>query len=392
MSEAPKSKQTLELDSTTLWLVIAAFAVVSLLIAFAMQSRKAVSSTLAFAPLCDTCYIAALPSGAMPLTGGSASGTKRALLIGCNYSFAGSACLRYDCTLNGCIEDVRNLMEVLPRLGYAPANLTILVDDGSTQMPTKAVIVAALTKLITSMQAGDSSFIWFSGHGAQLANNGAEGGFNECWCPPDTIESGAYLTDDVLSSILRLAPANTSVFLGSDSCHSGTVFDLAYLAQEPGGAGGNRDLAAIRGRIPLAPKRLMIAPQALRSNAGTHEKLVATRSIERGGPDMQVVADSFYAPTAASIVALSGCQDFDTSSDAFMQGESQGAMSWAFIACLSEAGLSITLAELLRNIRGLLAEAGFTQVPQLTFGQLLNPNTATLGCVLSPATSLVPQM
>lgn len=338
---------------------------------------------------CLNCEVAVLPTTS--LSGGS-GGIKRALLIGCNYNFPGSACLTYDCTLNGCIQDVQNISRVLTtRLGYQSSNVKIMVDNGTTQMPTKANIIQELNFLIQSMSSGDSSFIWFSGHGSQLPSSSAEGGYNECWCPPDTIENGLYLIDDVLSAIVRQAPSQSNVFIGSDSCHSGTVFDLRYILQEPDGTHANRDISdttkrsldLIRGRKQMNQTFFEARIAKLRSTKHIQSQ-DQTRSnlsteIRSSSSPMIVIQDLIYPDSSANIVALSGCQDYDTSADGFENGQSQGAMSWAFEACFDP---NISLTSLLRNMRKKLSQSGYYQVPQITTGILINPNITSLRQIL----------
>jgi len=254
------------------------------------------------------------------------------------------------------------------RMAYS--NIQVLVDDGTTAMPTKAVMIATLTAAVQSMREGDTLFIWYSGHGAQRANDGSEGGYDECWCPPDTILTGDYLTDNTLNSIVRLAPARSTIFIGSDSCHSGTVFDLKYILTEPSGLYANREIQKVRGRIPVA----LHGPSKLKELA--HQPIALVRTVE----PMNVLADSTYESTAANVFALSGCQDFDTSADGYENSQAQGAMSWAFQACFDK---TLSLTAVLRNMRSMLKASGYTQVPQLSMGVLVDPNVTTLGHVLA---------
>lgn len=370
------------------WVVACAFAALLLILIYVYVNSKNPSLVTGSSDVsvpqddCITCSQAELPLTALPnvtlSVGSSSSSVKRALLIGCNYDFAGSACIPNDCTLRGCIQDVRNISDkIQTHLGFQSVNIELLVDDGSTAFPSKQTIVSRLTLLVESMREGDSSFVWYSGHGAQVYNPSSEGNYDECWCPPDTIEDGNYLTDDDLSLIVRRAPANSRIFIGSDSCHSGTVFDLQYIAQEADGEGANRALSmkSIRGRVPL-PDKILKAPfknnKHLKRTTLTREHIV---EIGKGLP-LLVISDLKYTETSAIVVALSGSQDYDTSADAFEGGQYQGAMSWAFEACLTS---SITLADLLKNMRSMLKVNGFSQIPQMQMGTLINPNLVTIG-------------
>jgi hypothetical protein len=72
----------------------------------------------------------------------------------------------------------------------------------------------------------------------------------------------------------------------------------------------------------------------------------------------------------ADVIQFSGCKDSQTSADAFLGGESAGAMSYSLIKALEEHGLEQTYAELLLNLRANLV-GRFKQIPQLSVGHRL---------------------
>jgi hypothetical protein len=250
-------------------------------------------------PACSTCT-SVVPVHS--LTGGQ-SGQKRALLIGLNYNFPGSICIQDGCVLNGCIDDVNNITSFLSNHGF---QIERLVDDGTTPMPTKTLILQTLSALISGMQAGDTTFVWYSGHGAQIPNSASDEGYDECWCPPDTLENGNYLRDAELDSIFSRAPLNSTVFIGSDSCHSGTIVDLPYFLSPVGQPVVARQLPAKK----ALGKRAVIADD-MKGGA---------RSVQA----MTVIHDTSFPATAANVICLSGCQNWDTSADAFEAGSAQG--------------------------------------------------------------------
>ena len=320
-----------------------------------IQTTEVVNNT------CTNCSVVQ-PSSA--LTGGA--GRKRAVLYGCNYNFPGSACIQRGCVLYGCIDDVKNIKEYLLTVGYHSADIQMYVDDGTTAMPTKSLIVSTLTDLISATEENDVSFVWYSGHGAQLDNALAVDGVSECWCPPDTIESGDYLTDVTLNTIVKAAKKNARVFIGSDSCHSATVMDLPYFLSPSAFVG--RDIKA---RMSTMATRAVI----------TEAMKLRARSIVRNvRSTMNVICDSTYTATAGNILCLSGCQDWDTSADAYEAGEAQGAMTWAF---LTAASATVTMSDLLTSMRSILSSNSFSQVPQISSGVLFDPNTTTLAGFLS---------
>ena len=312
--------------------------------------------------LCNTCSLA---TPTYTLQGGAA-GTKRALLIGCNYDYPGSPAIALGCTLSGCIQDIKNIQGLLLSKGYS--DITVLVDDGTAVFPSKNTIISSLTSAVQSTQAGDMLFVWFSGHGAQIANPSADGGYNETWCPPDTIGSGNYIRDSQIQSILATAPANSTIFVGSDSCHSATVLDLQYILVDPSGSSTNRTLDLVRGKA--VPPLHDVQPKST---------FQATTRTKRTTQTMNVVFDTFYSSVPALIIGLSGCQDYTTSADTFENGMPQGAMTWAFLNVFSPR---LSLSGLLSSMRNSLKENNYRQIPQLTMSKSLDPNTATLSSIL----------
>lgn len=362
------------------YLNIFAWIIFIALLIFFIYQRNRVGTTLSVTSnaYCSTCSIVeSLPSTNLIL---NTVGVKKALLIGLNYSFPGSACIQYDCELFGCIQDAKNIMSLLLSNGYLRSNIKLLLDDGSTEMPTREVIIRELNSIIDSMNSGDTSFVWYSGHGAQKNNySSIDNGFNECWCPPDTIINSNYITDDEINAIIKKAPNNSTVFIGSDSCHSATVLDLKYIAVSDNMNETNR-IAQIRGRHSISSSTS--SSVQFSSNKDVSKNFIVGGGHRlTNGSKYKVLDDSEFTETSSFIVSLSGCQDYDTSSDAFLSGKSQGAMSWAFCTSFSN---SMTLSDLLTNMRQLLKNTGFSQIPQLTFGKLINPDITTLREIMCP--------
>jgi hypothetical protein len=346
------------------WYIVAFIVVILLFVVLsALQTPTLRSLTIV-----DSEEIRAIANGPKP------AGTKRALLCGCNYP--GTS---YE--LSGCVNDVRNISDLLTSRGFT---VELLCDDGSTPLqPTSANIIAKMTAGVTSLQAGDTFFVWYSGHGAQLRNTKADGGYDECWCPPDTVPTGKYLRDDVLNSIVKKGVAGSTIFVGSDSCHSGTVFDLSYILQETNRLNNNRTLElanTAKGRKKL-PSKLTQANTARFNVSESAKAKSAARAAARAVtlppklPKMVTVADPKFPVLTPRVVTISGCQDFSTSADTYESGENQGAMTWAFLAVFSA---NLPLSSLLGGMRYVLKKSGYTQIPQLGFGSLLNADTTPL--------------
>ncbi len=61
-----------------------------------------------------------------------------------------------------------------------------------------------------------------------------------------------------------------------------------------------------------------------------------------------------------------------------MNNKNTGAMTFSFIKTIEQYGTSITLKQLVENMRTLLKNNGFTQIPQLSSGTFINMNTYSL--------------
>ena len=311
-------------------------------------------------------------------------GTKRAFLIGCNYNFPGSACIQQGCVLRGCIQDVVQVRSALvSQCGFVESNIQTLRDDvqvTSPVFPTKQAIVSGLTNVLTNATAGDFVFIWFSGHGVRVPNPSAVGGYNECWVPADTLLAGNYLTDQELNRIVKLAAAGVVVFVGSDSCHSGTVFDLKYILGQ-NGVQTNKTMAKLRGREGPIPATSLVASLPFVPNIPARSIFSSHvfHTLKGAVIPLQVIQDENYIATSAAVIALSGCSDPQTSADTVEDGINQGAMTWAFLSTLRYVlNRNGYVSDLLTGMRDLLSANSYPQVPQMELGLLFDPNTTRL--------------
>lgn len=269
--------------------------------------------------------------------------------------------------LYGCIEDVNNVREALQgTLGYLAENITILTDL-TAKKPNRPTILAAFTALITSTRPGDVAFVWYCGHGVQITNATAPSGFSNAWISlgPDPV-----ILETELQSILMLAPAGAKIFVGSDSCHSGTLLDLKFMVGEI------RQVRKVKASVPSAK-----ALQGGTLPRGKPRSLTfkTPSSIDRSSSDGYVlVSDASFVSTHADIMCVSGCMDTQTSADTFKDNESQGAMTWSFVKTLESFGKSVKLTDMLASMRQLLKVNLYDQVPQLSMGRATDPASTAL--------------
>jgi hypothetical protein len=141
--------------------------------------------------------------------------SKRALLIGCNYSGANQ--------LYGCINDIVQLKGLLIDVyGFAPNEIVMLRDDDPSNMPRKVRIVQELQALVAANPA--NAVIAYSGHGTYAADTSGEevDGRDEVIVPCDY----QLIKDDELNAILK--PYKGSGLAIFDCCHSGTILDMPF--------------------------------------------------------------------------------------------------------------------------------------------------------------------
>lgn len=141
--------------------------------------------------------------------------SKRALLIGCNYSGANQ--------LYGCINDVIQMKGLLIDVyGFDPASIVTLRDDDPSNMPKKDRIVLEIQALVAANPA--SMFLMYSGHGAQVSdtNRDESDGKDEVIVPSDL----QVIKDDELNALL--APYKGTGIALFDCCHSGTILDFGF--------------------------------------------------------------------------------------------------------------------------------------------------------------------
>lgn len=224
---------------------------------------------------------------------------KTALLIGCNY-------LNTPNELYGCINDVTNVKKRLLTQGFSVTTVT----DYTDKKPTKDVILEEFKKLLTSSTSGDLLFFMYSGHGSNTKDRNSDevDGMDELLVSSDL----NVIVDDELKSLLnQFLPKNVTLFAMFDSCFSGTILDLKYQFLN----GANYD---------------------------------------------QYIENPKNIETPGTVYMISGCTDKQTSSDAYINRQSQGAMTWALLESLN----STTWRSLIKNMRDVLKKSGFVQIPQ----------------------------
>lgn len=230
---------------------------------------------------------------------------KKALLIGINY-------LNTPYALSGCIDDTSRMKDLLSSYGFN--DFKILTDLTSIK-PTKNNILNELKNLIVNAKSGDVLFFYYSGHGSYTydRNNDETDGRDEMLVSSDL----QAVLDDELKTILQVHLSSQVTIIGMfDSCHSGTILDLKY--------------------------------NYLDSN--NYDKYSENNKLSE---------------CQGNVIMISGCMDSQTSDEALIEKQAQGALTWSFIDCINKTP-NCSWRELLKSMRDSLKKNGFKQIPQLS--------------------------
>jgi len=248
---------------------------------------------------------------------------KKALLVGINYVDDPRN------TLNGCINDVTNIQAKLRTTNPECKEFRVITDLVTNPLlkPTRANIIAGIDWLVKGLKSGDSVFFHYSGHGGLTIDRSGDeiSGKDSCIYPINngTIE---MITDDEMRSMLvNRVPLGCKAFVIFDSCHSGSALDLRYLFSSSG-----------YGKIAM------------------HQ-------------------NNRHSKSDGSVIFLSGCADDQTAADTVNSVNlPSGALTNALLAVWNQYGMNIKFKYLLWDIRAVLKENGYTQVPQLSCSRNIN--------------------
>jgi len=241
----------------------------------------------------------------------------KALMVGINYENTSHE-------LRGCINDLESLREYLiSNNGLVWPDEICSLTDRTIIKPTRETILEKYKKLLKESKPGDTLFFTYSGHGSYTLdlNNDELDGRDEVLVCIDN----KGITDDELKEITQNnLKENVNIFILLDCCHSGTLMDLKY-------------------------------------------------NYLSSDDYSKIVVNDKNSESKGNIYLISGCKDNQTSADAYINREFQGAMSWAFLKTVKEKK-DISWKELLLKMRELL-KPYFTQIPQLSSGRTLDINS-----------------
>jgi len=296
------------------------------------------------------------------------SGNKKALYIGINY-IGGKA------PLKGCINDVKNISSlVAKKFGFTQA--VILTDDQADEKkkPTYDNIINAMKWLSKDAKPGDSLFFHYSGHGGTTRDkdNDEVDGFDESILPCDYLTNGQIVDDVIYETLVAPLPRGCRLTAIFDSCHSGTVMDLPYTYQ----CQSKVEVIENDVRKEIFKKAISVVGSLIQGNPAaiaTALMSIFDGSLTSNTNPQQQQAIIEKRKHDADVIQFSGCRDNQTSADANINNVSTGAMSYALITVLNQ-NPNITYSQLLTQIRQIMKDKRFSQIPQLSASHPMNMN------------------
>ncbi len=124
--------------------------------------------------------------------------------------------------LNGCVNDVFRMSEVLQEMGFDPSEIKVVLNERATSANLRTM----MDWLLKDAQNGDTRIFYYSGHGAQIPSSDADGidddHLDECLVTYDFDwkRENAYTDKEFLKSYSQL-PYGVDFVTILDCCHSG---------------------------------------------------------------------------------------------------------------------------------------------------------------------------
>lgn len=294
--------------------------------------------------------------------------------------------------LRGCINDVRNIEKRLVDVfGFSTGDIRVLTN----REVTKENIEREWSWLVDDAQPGDQLLFHFSGHGSYTVDEDGDedDGADELLClyDMDFDDDRTYLLDDDLYRLTRRLPDGADLTVILDSCHSGTATRMLFSPESSRSTVGPAKMPLVdlsvtarrleqsagQGRAGARATDTLAAMDRIQSSRSIREQrdVVLARFIE---PPTHVferlhrrgTRSGFGKPATdhdrtMNHVLLSGSSPTQTSADAYINSDYNGAFSYYLCEELDRAGGRHELGDLIGRIRAVLKQEGFSQVPQL---------------------------
>lgn len=273
----------------------------------------------------------------IPIDDGEPKPSKYAVLIGIN---------KYDpsldANLNGCVNDVEAMYDILVNTyNFPPDNIRMVTDFRATGDE----IFSRIEWLIDHTIPGDELVLHYSGHGSQVRDRDGDelaDELDEIICPTD-LDWDYPFTDDDIAHLFKQKVDGVSLTFICDSCHSGSISKELKMSAAPT-------------TTVLSPRPRYIKPPV---------------DILYRGVDRDLPVNTFGAvnkevgPIDQKHVLLSGCRDDQTSADAYIDGKWQGALTASLIKAIKNNPYR-DWASIHAEVISILNVGGYSQRPQLS--------------------------
>ena len=234
-----------------------------------------------------------------------------------------------NCNLQGCAYDLVDNMRIrlINQFNFHPDNIRLLLNERATFDN-----IIDRTKWLISHENAELVKL-YSGHGAYVPDrNGDEvDGVDEVMVCYDH-DWDRPLIDDILGGLYSQTPASSFLSFITDSCHSETQ---------------DRDFR----KKPKFNNKFLRPPADIYARNYLLKKNI--KHIGKSAPD--------------NFMIFSGCRDDQTSADAYINNQWQGAFTWAYSQLIKP---DLTWADIYQSVISLLSSQGFDQVPQLNGAQI----------------------
>ena len=275
-------------------------------------------------PLLSLFLVAALATGVPSHQAPSAS-TRHALLVGINTyaptDGARSMSVRTWRNLDGTLNDVELMRDVLIERGFAPENVHTLTNRDATRQR----ILDAIEALIERADDGDHVVFYYAGHGSQVTNTATDeaDGKDETIVPADASSGAPDIRDKELRRLwnraLDVVGESGSLTVIQDNCHSGS---------------------GSRGPVAGAARKLEPDP---------------TQTVDDG----EVLDD----PSERGALLISAAQDDEPSREIIQYGITNGGFTWALAQALRSTPVGASARTVFDRASALVQSTGLTQVP-----------------------------
>lgn len=252
-------------------------------------------------------------------------------------------------------------------------------------------------------EPGTTNFFHYSGHGGQVRDptGSHPSGVLDTICPVDFQTAGQINSDTLHRHLVSQMPANSTLFVILDCCHSGSALELPFVYRSDDDGNVNLVNNLREGMHLLGEANDLLGGGFSFNKLAEAKDLYAGatnffRSFKHMGQSQPAGLGEDYDHSAYSqehkmVTMFSGCRDDQTSADASINGTSEGAMSWAFLETMKRIPNPTYLQvrrcrfplqnlifsdeiKALQDTRTGLRQSNYTQVPQLSVGLQLDLN------------------